>query len=310
MSWDDGTPYLEEVGAGLYAYIQPTGGWMVNNTGTIVDASGRAILIDTAATEKRNRAILASVAEVSTGAPRVLINTHHHPDHVYGNCFLPPETLIVAHDRCRELVLRAGTAAMKELTEPDYGNITIRPPELTVNDRLTIHAEGFPVELHTVAPAHTSNDVIVWLPQQRVLYAGDLAFNGGQPIFLDGSAAGYIRAVEFMRSLEPEVLVGGHGPVTRGDAVATLLDDLQAYAEFVVRIAAEGVAAGRTPLETAQRNQDNPFHQWAETERLVANVARASFEADPSSVDGTRLAVPFLWPDMEALHGGPIVSHA
>lgn len=309
MSWDDGTPYLDQVGPGLYAYIQPDGGWMVNNTGTIVDESGRAILIDTAATEKRNRAILESVAQVSTGTPRFLINTHHHPDHVYGNCFLPPETVIVAHDKCRELVLRAGTAAMKELPA-DYGDITIRPPEVTVNDQLTIHAEGFPIELHTVAPGHTSNDVIIWLPDQQVLYAGDLAFNGGQPMFLDGSAAGYVRAVKFMRALEPDVLVGGHGPVTRGDAVAKLLDDLQAYAEFVIAIAAEGLAAGRTPLETAKLNRDSPFRDWAETERLVANVARASFEADPTSVDGTKLAVPFLWPDMEALLGGPIVSHA
>lgn len=310
MTWDDGRPYVEEVGPGLYAYIQPDGGWMVNNTGTIVDHAGKAILVDTAATEARNRAILAEVARVSQGAPRVLVNTHHHPDHIYGNCFLPDETVIVGHDACRELILRAGTKAMDELTDPDYGNITIRPPEITFSQAMTVHAEGFPVELQLVGPAHTTNDVIVWLPEQKVLYAGDLAFNGGQPIFLDGSAAGYKAALSRLRALEPEVLVGGHGPVTRGDDVPRLLDDLSAYADYVTGIAAEGVAAGRTPLEMAQAHKDNPFSGWAETERLVANLARAYFEVDPTSVDGSRLAVPFLWPDMEALNGAPIVSHA
>ena len=310
MSWDDGNPYVDELAPGLYAYVQPLGGWMVNNTGIIVDEVGSAVLVDTAATERRNRAILAEVARVSRGAPRVLVNTHHHPDHVYGNCFLPDSTVIVAQDRCREMVLRAGTAAMKELTEPDYGDVTIRPPEITFSENMTVHAEGFPIELRMAGPAHTTNDVLVWLPEQKVLFAGDLAFNGGQPIFLDGSASGFLRAIDQVRALEPEVLAGGHGPVTRGDDVTRLLDDLQAYAEYVVHLAHDGVAAGRSPLETAQLNQDNRFKEWAETERLVANLYRAYHEVSPGSVDPQRLGIPWVWADMEALHGGPIVSHA
>jgi len=310
MSWDDGTPYVDELAPGLYAYVQPTGGWMVNNTGIVVDDAMRAVLVDTAATEARNRAILADVARLSEGIPRVLVNTHHHPDHVYGNCFLPDETVVVAQDRCRELVLRAGTKAMEELTEPDYGDVTIRPPEVTFSERMTVHAEGFPIELISAGPAHTTNDVLVWLPQQRVLFAGDLAFNGGQPVFLDGSAAGFVRALDRIRALEPEVMAGGHGPTTRGDEVPRLLDDLQRYAQFVQHLATEGVTAGRSPLETALAHRDNPYSGWAETERLVANLHRAYFEVSPEAVDAGRLAIPFVWSDMEAFHGGRIVSHA
>ena len=62
---------------------------MVNNCGVVVDGSGTAVLVDTTSTEKRNRAVLAEVAKVSTGAPRAVVNTHHHPDHTYGNGFLP-----------------------------------------------------------------------------------------------------------------------------------------------------------------------------------------------------------------------------
>ena len=63
MAWDDGNPYVEKLVDGVYAYIQPDGGWMVNNCGVVVDGSGTAVLVDTTSTERRNRAVLAEVAD-------------------------------------------------------------------------------------------------------------------------------------------------------------------------------------------------------------------------------------------------------
>ena len=121
---------------------------------------------------------------------KAVVNTHHHPDHTYGNGFVPAETLVIGHEKCRDEVLTAGLEATNVITAPDYGNLTLRPPEVTFNDRMTLHLEEFPVELrHVGGPAHTTNDVLVWLPEQRVLFAGDLAFNGGQPFVLEGSIA-------------------------------------------------------------------------------------------------------------------------
>ena len=62
MSWEDGTSYLDELAPGVYAFVQPDGGWMVNNCGVVTDGSGDALLVDTTSTEKRNRALLAEVA--------------------------------------------------------------------------------------------------------------------------------------------------------------------------------------------------------------------------------------------------------
>ena len=119
MTWDDGSPYVEELAAGVLAYVQPDGGWMVNNCGVVVDGSGTAVLVDTSSTERRTRAVLAEVAKVShQGAPRALVNTHHHPDHTYGNGFLPAETLVIGHEKCREEVLAAGLEACLLYTSP------------------------------------------------------------------------------------------------------------------------------------------------------------------------------------------------
>ncbi|GAA2165848.1 cyclase [Humibacillus xanthopallidus] len=305
MSWDDGNPYVDELAEGVYAYVQPVGGWMVNNCGTIVDGSGSAVLVDTTSTERRNRAVLAEVSKVSRGAPRAVVNTHHHPDHTYGNGFLPRETLVIGHEKCRDEVLAAGLEATRVITTPDYGDLTLRPPEMTFTDRLTLHLEGFPVELRHVGRAHTSNDVIVWLPDQRVLFAGDLAFAGGQPFLLEGSVAGFRSAIAQMRALEPEVLAPGHGPVCRGEEVGVLLDDLDAYVAYVAEVAEQSYAAGLTPLEAARANRDNRFSGWAETERFVGNLHRAYSELAGNPVD-TRLTVPSVWPDMVEFHGGPI----
>ena len=310
MTWDDGTPYVEQLAPGTYAYVQPDGGWMVNNCGVVVDGSGTAVLVDTTSTERRTRAVLAEVAKVShQGAPRALVNTHHHPDHTYGNGFLPAETLVIGHEKCRDEVLAAGLEATRVIAEPDYGDLTLRPPELTFRQELALHLSDFPVELHHVGrPAHTTNDVLVWLPEQKVLFTGDLAFNGGQPFALEGSIAGFRKAIGQMRALAPEVLAPGHGPVCRGEDVDRLLTAMDDYFVYVEQVAVESHAAGLTPLEAAQKHADNPYSGWAETERFVGNLHRAYAEID--TTDWTRLAVPGVWPDMVALHGGPIACHA
>lgn len=309
MSWDDGTPYVDRLADGVYAYVQPDGGWMVNNCGVVVDAAGSAVLVDTTSTERRNRAVLAEVAKVSTGAPRAVVNTHHHPDHTYGNGFLPAETVVIGHDKCRDEVLLAGLEATKVITAPDYGDLVLRPPQITFGDRMTLHLEGFPVELEHVGRAHTSNDVVVWLPEQKVLFAGDLAFAGGQPFVLEGSLGGFRAAVARMRALAPEVLAPGHGPVCRGEEVGALFDRLDAYLAYVLEVAEAGLAKGLTPLEAATEHRDNPYAGWAETERFVGNLHRAYSELQGNPLD-TRLTVPSVWPDMVAFHGGPIPCHA
>ncbi|WP_460711080.1 MBL fold metallo-hydrolase [Nocardioides dilutus] len=310
MTWDDGTPYVEQLAPGVHAYVQPDGGWMVNNCGVVVDDAGAAVLVDTTSTERRNRAVLAEVAKVSTGAPYAVVNTHHHPDHTYGNGFLPAETLVIGHDKCREKVVEAGLEATRVITAPDYGDLVLRPPEITFSERMTLHLRDRTVELlHVGVPAHTTNDVLVWLPEHKVLFSGDLGFNGGQPFVLEGSVAGFRSAIAQMQELAPEVLAPGHGPVCRGEEVAALLSGMDDYLAFVEHVAAESHAAGLTPLEAAHKHRDNAYSSWAETERFVGNLTRAYAEIDDPD-NWAPLTVPQVWPDMVAFHGGPIACHA
>jgi cyclase len=298
-------PELVEVAPRVFAYVQPDGSWMINNTGVVTGSSGELVLVDTTSTEARNRALLETVATISQGAPRALVNTHHHGDHTFGNWLMPAGTPIIGHAACREDVLAAGLLAAHVLTGPDYGHIEVRPPDVTFTGSMTLHVGERPVELIHVGPAHTRSDVVVWLPVERVLFAGDIAFAGGQPFLVEGSLAGYPVALARIRSLEPEVLVPGHGPVCRGAEVGALLDALGEYAAFVDAVAREAHAAGRTALEAATAAKDNPFAAWQEAERLVGNLHRAYSELDGNPL-GTPIPLAGVWPDMVAFNGGPI----
>ena len=93
-------PRVQEVGAGVYAYVQPDGSWWINNTGFLVGERG-VVSIDACATERRTRAYLDTIRSLTDRPVHTLVNTHHHGDHIYGNHLFGPGATIVAHDHAR-----------------------------------------------------------------------------------------------------------------------------------------------------------------------------------------------------------------
>jgi cyclase len=300
---------IEEVANQVWAYVQPDGGWMINNTGIIGGGAEGHLLIDTTSTETRNRNLFFSARELTGTAEKALINTHHHGDHTYGNWLMPPNAPIISSAACRADTIAARFLAAELLTGPEYGHLEVRAPDVTFDGALTVHLGGRVVELLSLGPAHTAGDVIAWLPAEKVVFVGDIAFTGGHPFLIEGSLAGYLRAVEAIRRLGADVIVPGHGPVRTGRAANALLDDMLGYARYVQVLAEQGVAAGLSPLQTARGASDIPYTQWREGERLVANLARA-FDEIAGGPLGRRLELLPIWTDMVNMHGGPITSHA
>jgi cyclase len=299
------SPELSEVAPGVLAYVQPDGSWMINNTGVVLGSSG-VMLIDTTTTERRNRALFGAIDEHAGGLPvRVAVNTHHHGDHTFGNWLLPPGIPIVAHHRCREEMLRTGLVAQVLFPNVDYGTVELSPPTLTFDKRITLHVDQTRVELIFVGPAHTTGDVIAWLPDQKVVFTGDIVFHGGHPFLTEGCLANYSAALLRVRELGARVLVPGHGPLAGPDALEGLLD----YAEWLSTLARDGFAAGQEPLEVASRADLGRFATWSEPERVVGNLARAYSElrGEPWAA---RLDLPAIARDMVQFNGGPLRCRA
>ena len=300
---DLGPPTVQEVSEDVFAYIQPDGTWWINNTGFVVAPDG-VVAVDTCSTERRTRAFLDAVAGITSAPLRVLVNTHHHGDHTHGNYLTHPAT-IVGHDRCREMILASGLPSFAGVFEgpggpPEWGDIELAPPMLTFEDHVHLYAGEIKTELHYIGtPAHTTNDVVAWLPERKVLFAGDLVFNGGTPFVMMGSVSGSLQAVERLRRFDAEVIVPGHG----GVCDPSILDQLVRYYEFVQRTAAEADRAGLSPLEAARALDLGEFAELSDSERIVGNLHRALYErrgGDP----GDRIDLAAAIADMIAYNGG------
>ncbi|MFC8042146.1 MBL fold metallo-hydrolase [Nocardia sp. NPDC057353] len=266
-------PRVVELAAGVYAYLQLPGGWCVSNAGIVVGDDG-ALVVDTLATERRARGLRAAVDELCPGGFRLIVNTHHHGDHTFGNHLFGAAATVIAHELARTEMAETGLALTGLWPEVDWGDVRVTLPTLTFRDRLTARVGGHTVELLHVGPAHTTNDVVVWLPEARVLFAGDVVLAGATPFTLMGSISGSIAALRRLRELDATAVVCGHGAVTGPEVYDETLD----YLLWVRELAEEGARAGIAPLELARATPLGRFEHLLDSERLVANLHRAYAE--------------------------------
>jgi len=281
-----GRPEVQEVSAGIYAYVQPDGTWWINNTGFLTGPQG-VISIDACSTERRTRAYQAAIAAVTPAPVRTVLNTHHHGDHTFGNCLFPGAA-IVAQERARAEAIAFGPPREMPFWDcPDWGDLSLDPPFVTFTDQIAVYAGDLRAEVRYVGtPAHTTNDSIVWIPERSVLFCGDLLFNGGTPFLLMGSVAGAVEVLEqVLRPLGAQTIVPGHGPVLHNPVPHNpvlhdhgLIDATLDYLRFVLDVAAQALAAGVSPLDAARDTDLGRFAGWADRERIVGNLHRACAE--------------------------------
>ncbi|MBB5082242.1 MBL fold metallo-hydrolase [Nonomuraea endophytica] len=290
----------QEVSDGIHAYVQPDGSWWINNTGFLVGRRG-VVSIDACATERRTRALREAVARVTDRPITTLVNTHYHGDHTFGN-YLFPEATIVGHELARRMILAEGIPDYRAAwsAEVEWGDLEAVPPFLTFTDQITLYVDELRCEVrHPGTAAHTTNDVYVWIPERRVLFSGDLVFNGGTPFMLTGSVAGTVEVLDHVRELGAETIVPGHGEPCGPEVI----DRGQDYARFVLATAEQGRAAGLTPLEAARETDLGPWAELLDPERIVGNLHRAYAELD-GLPRGGQIDVVAAVMDMIAYNGG------
>ncbi len=290
-------PELVELAPQVYGYVQPDGGWCVSNAGVLTGAGGVTV-IDTLATASRATALRERVAALDAGPVRTVVNTHFHGDHTFGNQFFPGAALI-GHRRLREEMLAAGLSLTNLWPDVEWGELQVTPPTILLEDRLTIYTGELELQLLHLGPAHTTNDVVGWVPEHRVLFAGDILMSGCTPFVLMGSLAGSLLAIDQLRALEPQTVLCGHGAV----AGPEVLEANARYLRWLTVLAAQGKASGLAPLELARDAELGEFADWLDSTRLVANLHRAYAELDGLAA-GAPIDVLGAFGDIMALSGG------
>lgn len=287
--YDDTKRTLHDLGDGLYAWLQGDGSWGWSNSGLIVGEDGRTLVVDTLFTGALTQDMLDAYrrAEPAAATIDVLVNTHSNGDHTFGNHLVGDARIIASQAALEEMEERPAGVFKAAAADPaaygvfgeflhtymgrtfDFSDIEHVPPNEVFTGHKTLDIGGRRVELTELGPAHTRGDVIVYLPDSKVCYTGDLVFHGGHPIMWAGPIGNWIAACDHILGLDVEVVVPGHGPISDKTAVRGLRD-------YFTHILAETKACYEAGLgweEAAFEVGYANFDSWLDRERVVANVA-------------------------------------
>ncbi len=270
-TWPTG---LIELADGVFAYVQAGGGLCVANAGLIVGSDG-CIVVDALFAPSMTRAFREEIARVTDKPVRFLINSHHHIDHTLGNAFFP-EAQIISHANARREQERVGVGVLEllrpripELVEEVEG-VEPRLADITFQDELTLHVDGGTVRLLHLGEAHTIGDTVVLLPEERILFAGDIAFHQVTPLAFEGHIGHWMEVCDRIDALEFDTLAPGHGPVGKKSD----LREMRGYLESIHQQARVAFDAGRSEEEAASAIDLGRYASWAEPERLAFNLGR------------------------------------
>lgn len=280
---------LEELGNGLYAWMQPDGGWGWSNAGFIRDGED-SLLVDTLFDEPLTAGMLAAIDDATgIAAERIglLVNTHANGDHTHGNALVAHAKVIASAAAAREMLelppaalaeIKAGGAAGRlgeageyfaEIFAPfDFATARGRAPTRTFERRLDLRIGGKKAELHVLGPAHTAGDTLVWMPRERAVFTGDLLFIDSTPVMWAGPVGNWLAACDRILSFEAEIIVPGHGPMTDAAGVRRVKE----YLHYVDREARLRFDAGMTVEEAALDVALGEFRHWLDAERIAVNV--------------------------------------
>ena len=259
---------IVKVSPGVIAFVRPDEG---ANTGLIRTLDG-AVMVDTTSSPTDMQRLLDAM-RVSASEARLVVNTHYHSDHTWGNQLF--DCPILAHRLCRERMEARLTEewtpeAIEQYitevqdTEPDWAqgarekwaNLRITLPSEVFDDRREAEIGGVTLEVIRFG-GHTPDSAVVWLPEAKALFAGDLIFEGRYPYVLDADVPALVSVLKRLPDFGAETIVPGHGVLCGDTEIANLVH----YLETTWTLTADHVARGHTADEAVA---DPSYPRYAE----------------------------------------------
>ncbi len=267
---------LRRLAPNVYAYTQASGPGVDNaslsNAGVIAGPRG-LLAIDTLGPPIHAKAFKAAAQAATGKAFDRVINTHHHRDHTNGNCFFTPVE-IVSSEYTRQTTIDDGIPAQPYDTRPQWqtgmNELVLAPPTTTISGKVSYRYGDLVVEVIPNYPAHTFGDLMVYLPQERILFAGDIAFSYVTPAGHNAHLTKWIDAVDVISRMDVDVIVPGHGPIGTKRELA----ETRAYLEILAEETRKRYAMGMSPGRAAADLPLGRFAGWTNPERNAWNTVR------------------------------------
>ena len=289
-------PTLRQLAPGVYAALGDTGRGSEGrpNAGFVVTGDG-VVVIDALVSPQQGQQLVDAIRRVTSKPISWLILSHHHPDHHFGAIvFRRLGAKIIAHPDRRVLASEAGEDALMADWIRVVGLDAMRgfafadTPDLPVAAADTLRVGGRTFLISHPGAAHSPGDLMVWLPRERVLFAGDLLVEDAVTMVVDGSSGELLKALAIIDSLRPVALLPGHGAIPKQPL--ELVGRTRSYVTSLrteMRSALErGVPLGRAlrtlppadqtrPVSLNSRRRRNAVRVYLEEERVYMGLDSA-----------------------------------
>ena len=237
----------------------------ISNAGFVVTPAG-VVVVDALGSPELARRLVAEIAKVTKKSIHTVVLTHYHADHIYGlQVFKDMGARIVAHTAAREY-LTSDTARLRletsrqELWPWVDEKTRLVPADEWLSGAKMLNVGGVLFDIQPVGPSHTAEDLVVYLPQKKVLFAGDLVFRNRIPFVGQADSRHWIEAMQSLLAFNAQWVVPGHGPISsdaKGDM--TLTRDYLLYLRETMGRAARDME----PFDSAYANTD-----WSKFEKM------------------------------------------
>jgi glyoxylase-like metal-dependent hydrolase (beta-lactamase superfamily II) len=248
----------------------------ISNAAFIVTPEG-VVVIDALGSPALADELMQLIAQRTPLPVRWVVVTHYHADHIYGlQAFQAKGAQVLAH-RAALAYLNSDTAQLRlqasrqEMAPWVDENTRLVPADRWIDGPTTLNLGGVELRIQPVGPAHTPEDLVVYMPSEKVLFAGDLVFRGRIPFVGQADSRSWIEALDRLLSFDARVIVPGHGPLSQSAA-----DDLRLTRDYLryLRESMGRAARELEPFDAAYAATD-----WSRYENLplfrVANRMNA-----------------------------------
>lgn len=237
------------------------------NAGIVIGRDG-VLVVDTLISAKEGERFLADIRKITKKPIKYVVNTHTHLDHAFGNCvFAELGAIIISHSADQKLLAKVGSDTLKNagnfgLKPEDMAGTGIVLPSLYFSDRLSIDLGGETVELIRVAPSHTEGSLVVYLPQQKTLFAGDILFTDFHPYLADGDLSGWGKTIDSLLTMDVERIIPGHGPLSTKKNLQEMKAYLITFDTTAREMTAKGATAEAITAELLKQLPKRTLGEW------------------------------------------------
>lgn len=224
---------------------------LVPNVGVIVGERA-ALVVDTGLGPRNGQRVLALARELAGARDLLLTTTHFHPEHAYGTQVFTEATIIVNREQ-RDEMRQKGQGyldtfrSLGEEVAHELENVEFVDPQVVYYGACELDLGGLEVQLRSWGPAHSRGDQVVLLPDQRVLFAGDLVENRFFPILpyvppydVDVDGDRWITVLEELERSAPQIVIPGHGELGGAELITVYREYLEELREETRKLAADG----------------------------------------------------------------------